>query len=247
MIEAAGLSAGYEPGRPVLEGLSFEARPGAPYVLLGKRGAGKRAFVKVLRGVLRPSAGAATVDGLDAGHYGRAIRRRLAFVSGSSGLYGDLSATRSASLFARLSGCAPSRTDVAHALRRAGLPERLFDAPARHLNAAHRLSASIATGILRGVAGFVMEEPTDGLDRRATVIVEAVVEDLRLSGHAVLVTTSDVSFAAAVADRVGILRDGRLETECTAAQLLEWSLPDFLSEFAGSSSPSPAQSSSTAG
>lgn len=243
MIEVGGVSAGYEPGRLALSELTFEARPSSAYVLLGKRGAGKRTLLKVLRGTLRPLAGAVLVDGLDVNQHGRAVRRRLAFATGSGGLYAELSPLRSAALLARLAGGSPSRRDVTHALRRAGLPERLFDASARQLGPSQRLSVSIAAGILRGASAFVLDEPTDGIDRRASAIVEDVVDDLKRSGRAILVTTSDVSLAAAVADRVGILRDGTLETECTPGELLERSLPDFLVDFAGSASASGARTS----
>ncbi len=239
MIQTRHLSVRYRPNRLAIDDVSFRISPGEVYALLGAPGAGKTTVVNALRGAVRPERGAALVGDLDVEGDPIGGRRRLGFIVGPGALYGDLSPRQNVRLFVRAAGQPAQPTPIDNALRRMGVPEHAFDAPARALDARLHLAVSFATAFLRGVSGLVLDGPTDGADAVSSQHLEESLDEFRSAGTAVLVTTSDLSLAAAVSDRVGILRAGRLAAECTPERLLAWSLPEFLLEFTGARSTAP--------
>lgn len=242
MIQARHLSVRYTPGRLALDDVSFQVTPGEVYALLGARGAGKTTVVNAFRGAVKPERGAALVGDLDVETDPLMGRRRLGFIVGPGALCADLSPRRNVRLFVRATGQPAQPRAIDNALRRMGVPDRAFDAPARDLEADLHLGVSLATAFLRGVRGLVLDGPTDGAVVASAPDLEESLDEFRSAGTAVLLTTADLSLAAAVADRVGILRAGRLAAECTPERLLEWSLPEFLLEFAGTRSTKHARS-----
>jgi len=237
VIQARHLSVRCTPDRLALDDVSFQVAPGEVYALLGARGAGKTTVVNAFRGAVKPERGAALVGELDVDSDPLAGRRRLGFIVGSGALYGDLSARRNVRLFVRAAGHQVLPASIDNALRRMGVPDRAFDAPARDLDPAVHLGVSLAAAFLRGVSGLLLDGPTEGIDVASKPDLEESLDEFRSTGASVLLTTADLSLAAGISDRVGILRAGRLVAECTPERLLEWSLPEFLVEFAGARTP----------
>lgn len=242
MIEARGLSVRYRSDRLALEDVSFRVAPGEVYALLGARGAGKTTVVNAFRGAVKPEKGSVFVDDQEVAADPVAGRRQLGFIVGHGALHGDLSPRQNARLFVRSSGGRASSAAVDNALRRMSVPDHAFDVPARDLETSLHLGVSFATAFLRGVSGLLLDGLAQGDDVTVTSDLQESLDEFRANGVAILLTTADLSLAAAVSNRVGILRDGRLAAECTPERLLSWSLPEFLLEFAGTRSQASALS-----
>jgi ABC-2 type transport system ATP-binding protein len=236
VIDASDITVRRRKDRLALDHVSFAVEPGSVYALLGGRGAGKTTVADAFRGVVKLTAGRASIDGRDAAAEPREVRRRAAFVARTGTLYPDLTPRQNARLFARMAGTAASRTDIDTALRRMGVPDRAFDAPAGRLEPDVRVLASLAVAYVRRVQALILDDPAEGLDELSVEDLQEALDEFRRAGVAILLTTSRIPLAASVADRVGILRSGSLATECTPKELLGQSLPQFLLDFAGSRS-----------
>ena len=111
MIEAEQLTKKYD-GVSVVDGVSFHVASGEVVGLLGPNGAGKTTVLRMLAGVLRPSAGRARVDGVDAAIDPFTVKRRLGFLSGDTALYQRLTAREMLRFFGRLNAMPESQIDV---------------------------------------------------------------------------------------------------------------------------------------
>jgi len=207
VIEADGLFVQYG-ATPVLRGLSLQLRAGEIYALLGGNGAGKSTTINVLLGFVRPAAGSAAVCGIDVQRDPLAARARLAYVPENVALYEHLTARENVSYFLQLAGAGDG--DVELALETAGLAPQAWDRRLGGYSKGMRQKTAIALALARAVPVLLLDEPTTGLDPRATSEFNALLERLRQRGVAVLMVTHDLQGAAAVADRIGYLEQGRI-------------------------------------
>lgn len=203
-----------------LRGVSLSLRAGEIYALLGPNGAGKTSLVRAICGRLRLEAGSVVfAGGEQAGSL--AARRALGLVPQRIALHADLTVRENLALFGRLAGL-PSRdvrARVDEALDRAGLASRADDL-LRTLSGGMQRRLNLVAGILHRPRVLLLDEPTVGVDPDARLRVHALLEHLRDSGMAVLLTTHDLDEAERLSDRIGFLVDGRLEAEGTLDRLV---------------------------
>jgi ABC-2 type transport system ATP-binding protein len=209
MIEARGLSRSFD-GRPAIEGLSFRVPEGALCALLGPNGAGKTTTVRVLLGLLPPSAGSAEVAGirLPAGDAESArLRAQAGLLTETPGCYDRLSGQENLELFARLYGLAEreARVRSEHWLRRLGLWEARIRPFGTWSKGMKQRLALIRT-VLHEPRVLFLDEPTSGLDPAAARDVRELVAGFRAEGRTILICTHNLTEAAQLADLVGILR-----------------------------------------
>lgn len=200
-------------GQPVLRGVDLTLRPGEIYALLGPNGAGKTTLVRVLCGRIRPDGGAARLSGRDPARV-PAARAGLGLVPQEIALYPNLTVAENVETFAVLADV--PRAGLASAVTRALELTRTADrahAPIKHLSGGYQRRANIAAAIVHQPSLLILDEPTVGVDLDAREALDAVIRGLRDLGVAVLMTTHDLDQAAALADRVGFLREGELVLE----------------------------------
>jgi ABC-type multidrug transport system ATPase subunit len=118
-------------------------------------------------------------------------------------------------------------------MRRASVPERYFERPAGQLGPAVLLSVWLAISFLKHSTVLLFDEPTVRLDLYATADLQEILNELRGRGKAILIATSDVLLAGAIADRVGILTEGRKRVELSRRELVGRSLPELYLEYLG--------------
>ena len=206
---AAGLSKRF--GRRIaVENVSFAINSGEVLGLLGPNGSGKSTILRMLVGLLRPSAGTATVAGYDVIVDGSAARAQLGYVPEDVPLYDAMRVEEFLSMMAGLKGVPADR--IGGALRR-GCSELGLDAVRRqtigHLSRGYRQRVGIAQALLNDPPLLILDEPTNGLDPRQIIECRELI--LALAGdHAVLVTSHILSEIEKVANRAAILLDGRL-------------------------------------
>ncbi len=202
--------------------IAFTAEAGSIVGLLGPNGAGKTTLLRVLSTALRPSSGTATFDGVDIVRDPLAVRRRLGFLSGNTGLYGRLTPREMLAYFGGLHGLSGpvlrERIDELVALMRMGdYADRRNDT----LSAGMKQKVSIARTLVHDPAIVVFDEPTTGLDVAAAETILRLVERCRDQGKTVLLSTHHMHEVARVCDHVVVIHQGRLCFEGDVAQLRE--------------------------
>lgn len=205
--------------RRALDGLSLSLHAGEIYVLLGLNGAGKTTLIRAISGRLRLDAGTIRVLGRDPRE--AAARRHLGLVPQQIALYPDLTLRENLEVLGRLAGVPASEIqarvdDALHATLLASRAQSL----ARELSGGMQRRANLAAGTLHAPRLLLLDEPTVGIDPPSRERIHGMLHDLRARGTAILLTTHDLDQAADLADRVGILVDGRIRAEGTASGLV---------------------------
>jgi ABC-2 type transport system ATP-binding protein len=204
-----------------LDRLTFSVPPGSVFGFLGPNGAGKTTTVRLLVGLARPTAGSATVAGLDATSGGRGLAARIGYLDQDPRFYGWMTGRELLELVARLHGLAGSALGrrVGEVLELVGLE----DAARRRIggySGGMRQRLGIGQAMLNRPAVLFLDEPVSSLDPEGRRDVLEIVE--RLRGVAtVLLSTHILSDVERVCDRVAILDHGRLVTEAQIDELLE--------------------------
>jgi ABC-type multidrug transport system ATPase subunit len=188
---------------------------GERVALLGPNGAGKTTLLKVLATLVRPSAGQLTLLGLDALRQGTAVRRLLGVVAHETYLYRDLTAAENLTLYGRLYGVEGLPERVAEGLGRVGLAG-LGERRVGTLSRGQQQRLALARALLHGPALLLLDEPDTGLDEAGQVLLADVV---RASAPTVVFATHALERALALADRVVLLRRGRVRYTAPTAGL----------------------------
>ncbi len=205
-------------GKEVLCGVSFAVASGEIYGLLGGNGAGKSTTLATFLGFLQPTAGRVMVDGRDVGSDLAAARRAMAYLPESASLYEHLDARENLRYFLQLAGLRPGQADIEAALDRVSLGAQARDRKLRGYSKGMRQKVAIALAILRDTDILLLDEPTSGLDPAAIDEFHDLVRGLADAGKAILMVTHDVYGACQVADRIGLLREGRLVAQFLAPE-----------------------------
>ncbi len=208
--------------RAALRGLTLTVEPGEIYVMLGANGAGKTTALRCLATLLSPTEGTAMVAGHDVRWEPRLVRSKLGFLSASMGLYDRLSPRELLAYFGSLQGLDPEVIEA-----RVEELVRVFDITefqnryCGRLSTGQRQRVSIARAVIHDPPAIVLDEPTFGLDVLSGRAIHAFMRDARERGRAVLFSTHQIEDVELLADRVGILFDGRLLVEDTVDGLLQ--------------------------
>jgi sodium transport system ATP-binding protein len=225
-IETRGLTKVYatphEGTVEALRGLDLRCERGEIFGLLGANGAGKTTTLRILATILSPTSGQATVDGVDVASDPLEVRRRIGFLSGSTGLYPRLSVRETLDYFGRLHGLAAGRLDerIDELLGIFDLRE-LADRRCAALSTGQKQRVSIARAVLHDPPVLILDEPTTGLDVLAAGAMIDFVESRRAAGSCVLFSTHVLSEAERLCDRIGVIHGGRLLDCGTYEELAE--------------------------
>ncbi len=198
-----------------LRGVSFEIRSGEVFSLLGPNGAGKTTTVEILEGYRRRDAGNAEVLGVDPERAGGAWRQRIGVVLQQSELYPNLTVEEMVGLFA---GYYERPRDVTDVVRLVGLDEKRA-ARVRGLSGGQKRRLDLAVALAGDPELLFLDEPTTGFDPAARRAAWEMIRSLRELGKTILLTTHYLDEAEQLADRVAVLRDGRVVAIGTPAEL----------------------------
>jgi ABC-2 type transport system ATP-binding protein len=213
-IEVQGLRKSYGEFEAV-RGIDFAVHRGEVFGLLGPNGAGKTTTVEILEGYRARTDGTVTVLGLDPGERSRALRSRLGIVLQSTGLYRHIKVREAIAHFA---GMYPHPRDVDEVIALTGLQGK-EDSLSRTLSGGQLRRLDLALALVGDPELIFLDEPTTGFDPAARRNAWDTIHSLKELGKTVLLTTHYLDEAQALADRVAIIKDGRILVEGAPQEL----------------------------
>lgn len=219
MIEAHQLSKQFGAFQAVSD-LDLEVRSGELLALLGPNGAGKTTTVRMLGAILRPSGGYARIAGLDVVEQAQAVRGRVGLLTEYPGLYGRMTALEYLDFFGALQGLdgVTRRRRIERLLRQFGL----WDVRERRLESyskGMRQKIALVRALIHDPPVLFLDEPTTAMDPQSARTVRDAIGALRNADRAILLTTHNLAEAEALADRIAIIRGGRIIAQGTFAEL----------------------------
>jgi len=219
MVQAEGLGKSFD-GFQAVDDVSLDVRAGEVVALLGPNGAGKTTTVRMLASLLRPSQGRARVAGFDVVEAGAQVRRRVGLLTEHHGLYTRMRASDYLDFFGR-----------AYGLPREVIRERatawmrtfdLNDSVGRRLgeySKGMRQKLALVRALLHDPPVLLLDEPTSAMDPASAHQVRRSIKLLRSEKRALVICTHNLLEAEALADRIAIIRAGRLVAVGTPADL----------------------------
>ncbi|MGZ4601978.1 MAG: ABC transporter ATP-binding protein [Kineosporiaceae bacterium] len=208
--------------------LDLRIEAGEVFGYLGPNGAGKTTTIRLLMGLLRPTSGRAFVLGLDAWQASVAVHRQVGYLPGEPAVYDRLTGRQHVDYFRSLR----AMSDEKYAL---ALAERLdleLGKPARSLSKGNRQKLALVLALMTRPSLLVLDEPTSGLDPMVQQEFHALLREHRAEGGSVLLSSHVLAEVQRVADRIGVLRAGRLVAVERLEDLRRKSLHHITARFA---------------
>jgi osmoprotectant transport system ATP-binding protein len=214
-LEALGVAKTYPDGTAALAGVDLAVAPGETVALVGESGSGKTTLLRLFNRLVEPSAGTVRVAGAPvAAADPVALRRSLGYVPQEGGLLPHWTAAANVELVPRLLGWEPDRRRA----RAAGMLELVGLDPARHgprypaeLSGGQRQRVAIARALAADPGTILLDEPLGALDALTRLELQRHLLDLKARlGKTLLLVTHDLDEAFLLADRIGVMKNGRL-------------------------------------
>lgn len=190
-----------------LDSLDLEVQKGEIFGFLGPNGAGKSTTINILLDYIRPSAGTATVLGLDPQQEAELLRRRIGVVPEGYGLYDRLTGRRHIDFAIEWMD---ADAEVEALLDRVGLDHEDAARPVSGYSTGMRQRLALAMALVGEPALLILDEPSSGLDPHGIRLMQDIVEEEAARGATVFFSSHILDHVEAVCDRVGILADGGL-------------------------------------
>jgi ABC-2 type transport system ATP-binding protein len=198
-----------------LDGLDLQVRPGEVHGYLGPNGAGKTTTIRVLLGLLRTDAGQVRLLDADPWRDAVELHRRLAYVPGDVELWPNLTGGEAIDLFARLRGRFDQR-------RRDELCDRFDLDPTkkgRTYSKGNRQKVALISALASDVELLLLDEPTAGLDPLMEAVFQECIREVKAAGRTVLLSSHILAQVEVLADRISIVRQGRIVESGTLDEL----------------------------
>jgi phospholipid/cholesterol/gamma-HCH transport system ATP-binding protein len=214
-------------GRAVLDGLTLQVRRGETFVIIGRSGTGKSVTLKHIVGLMRPDSGTCRVLGVDTATASRAgidsVRRRVGYLFQSGALLAAMDVLENVALPLREFETHLSESEIAATVREklslvnlAGVESKLPS----ELSGGMRKRVGLARAIVRNPELVLYDEPTSGLDPIGTSSIDDLICSMKAAlGVTQVVVTHDMTSARRIADRIGLLWEGRIYFVGTPAEL----------------------------
>ncbi|NUS00157.1 MAG: ABC transporter ATP-binding protein [Kribbellaceae bacterium] len=204
-VRVRGLVKRY-PDKVAVDGVDLDIHRGEVFALLGPNGAGKTTTVEILEGYRHADEGQIDVLGSDPAHADRVWRSRIGIVAQTTRDEAVLSVAEMVTHFA---GYYPNPRDPEQVIAAVGLQEKR-KARVRSLSGGQRRRLDVALGVIGNPELLFLDEPTTGFDPEARRQFWSLIEELRTEGTTILLTTHYLDEAEHLADRVGVIADGRM-------------------------------------
>jgi ABC-2 type transport system ATP-binding protein len=220
MITAENLTKRFDNEALALDAINFNVKKGEVYCLLGAGGAGKTTVIDLFLDFLKPTSGRALINGVEVSENPLEAKKYVSYCSKDIMLYGRFTARENLDFFVKLGGNPGLKKDDYYSvLREAGLRENAFEQKAQFFSKGMQQKVCIAIAMVRDTPAILLDEPTAGLDPKAGEELMETIDKLRRQGKAILITAHDIFRVREIADRVGIIKEGRKILERTREEL----------------------------
>jgi ABC-2 type transport system ATP-binding protein len=204
-------------GRAAVDDVTLDVRPGEIVALLGPNGAGKTTTMRMMAGLIAPSQGSVTIDGVALTHTtGDALRGHIGFLTEAPGLWDRLTVRENLRVYAGIYEIPEPDAAIGRALDTFELRDRAAT-PAAELSKGMRQKVALARALLHEPSILLLDEPTSGLDPEITRGVRQLLEERRARGCAILVSTHNLDEAERLADRIAVIQTRLLALDTPAA------------------------------
>ena len=232
MLQAIDLTKRYEDDLLALDNLNLEVKEGEIFCLLGANGAGKTTAINLFLNFIEPTSGTALINGIDVNKDPLEAKEYVSYVSENVMLYGNFTARQNLDYFAKLGGKKDlTKEDYHKHMTNVGLQEEAFEMRVKNYSKGMRQKLGITIAIIKDAPNILLDEPTAGLDPTAAADFIKILKGLRDSGKSILMCTHDIFRTKTIADRVGIMKEGRLVMLRTREEFLEEDLEKIYLEY----------------
>lgn len=215
-----------------LNGLSFEVNKGEIYALLGTNGAGKTTTLRILSTLLKPDDGKCYIDGVNVSEEPDKIRSKIGFLTSELKLDGFFTPNYLYDFFSDLYGVKSELRIVRkkELFNTLGI-DKFAEVKVSNLSTGMKQRVAIAISLVHDPDIIIYDEPTNGLDIVSSKMVIDYLKELKTNGKTIIISTHIFEVVEKVADRVGIVINGKLEYEDSISRIKkEKSLEDFFFE-----------------
>jgi ABC-2 type transport system ATP-binding protein len=220
MIVAENLTKRFDNETLALDAINFNVKKGEVYCLLGASGAGKSTVIDLFLDFIKPTSGRALINGVEVAENPLEAKKYVSYCSEDVMLYGHFTARENLDFFVKLGGKRGLKKDDYYAvLREVGLRENAFEQKARFFSKGMLQKVCIAIAMQRDTPAILLDDPTSGLDPKASEELMETIDQLRRQGKAILITAHDIFRVREIADLVGIIKEGRKVMERTREEL----------------------------
>ncbi|MCG8273860.1 ABC transporter ATP-binding protein [Aquamicrobium sp. NLF2-7] len=214
--------------------VSLEVKPGELVAVIGASGSGKTTLLNLLAGFLAPGEGRVVIDGEDVSAL-PPERRNLGIVFQSYGLFPHMRAWENVAYPLKVRGVSPAERQARarDALQRVGMANRADNGP-RELSGGQQQRVALARALVFEPRGLLLDEPLSALDANLRVEMrDEILRVQRAAGIATLLVTHDQEEALSIADRVAVMRDGRLVQIAPPRELYDAPADEETARFVG--------------
>ncbi|MGA2381782.1 MAG: ABC transporter ATP-binding protein [Spirochaetia bacterium] len=217
-ISAQGLSKSYGPVKAVVD-VDLDVRRGEIYGFLGRNGAGKTTTIRMLLGLVRPSAGSISILGSSLGDDRKGVLSRIGYLVESAAAYPNLTVRENLHIQRRLMGAPRAAVDEVIELLKLG---EYVNRRAGRLSLGNKQRLSLARALVHSLELLILDEPANGLDPAGIVEIRALLRRLAdVQGVTIFMSSHLLDEVEHLADRVGIVHAGRLVEQLDYNELLD--------------------------
>jgi ABC-2 type transport system ATP-binding protein len=219
MIETYELTKNFKSFRAV-DQITFRVEPGMIFALLGPNGAGKTTTVRMLTSILRPTSGWARVAGFDVVRQPTEVRSSVGVLTEQHGLYERMRGIEYLDFFARIYHLPPEdrQRRLLHLMEHFGLSDSL-DKRLGEYSKGMKQKLALVRAMLHDPAVLLLDEPTSAMDPQSAKLVRESIRELQREERTIAITTHNLTEAQSLADRIAVIRKGRIIANGTFQEL----------------------------
>jgi ABC-2 type transport system ATP-binding protein len=234
MLQTHQLTKRYEDNQLALDSLNIEIKAGEIFFLLGANGAGKTTTINLFLNFINPTLGKAFINGIDVVQDPLEAKKHVSFLSENVMLYGNFSARQNLDFFAKIGGKTNlTKADYYALLRKVGLQDEAFEKKLKTFSKGMRQKVGLAIALAKDAENMLLDEPTSGLDPKAAAELVTILKEQKQAGKAILMCTHDIFRAKELADKIGIMKHGRMVKQLTRKEFLEEDIERLYLEYMG--------------
>lgn len=218
MLIAENLSKTYGDYK-ALNNLNLKLNEGEIFALLGQNGAGKSTTINIFLGFVKPTEGAAKINGISVVDHPDETKKFIAYIPETVLLYPNLTGIENLKFFSSLAGFDYDNEALTNFLSKAGLQSDAHHNRLGGYSKGMRQKVGIAIAIAKKAKVLLLDEPTSGLDPKASNEFSEILKELASEGTTIFMATHDIFRAKEVADRIGIMKRGNLISEINADEI----------------------------